>query len=193
MTNDDNKIHEAMTALRQFAADARQAWVYRDRTSGNWSATRDAIAKLSDQCNLLLSPEYLGDEPEPHRSAVAPFCVTLGQVWEVARNPLDSIGEELLRKVLSHPNLRVSDYGDEPSSGSPEQLARSIAEQAMQSNGDEPQPLTADQLKDIAQQLDGEAACIGADVFSDKLDSARLRVECLRDELNKLNLPKASE
>lgn len=59
--------------------------------------------------------------------------------------------------------------------------------------GAEPQPLTVDQLKDIAEQLSGEAACIGAALYCGKLDDARLSVECLRDELNKLNLPKASE
>lgn len=118
MTNDANKITREIESLKYLLEAVEYAWRMNHRHRCNWGIARTEIASLRDQCNLLLSPEYLGDEP---------------------------------------------------------------------------QPLTAAQLTEIAQQLDSEGACIGADVYCGELDSARLRVECLRDELNKLNLPKASE
>lgn len=118
MTNDADKITREIEKLKTLSQIVDLAcWVMNNHNDGDWRPVHDKIVKLREQCDLLLSPEYLGDAP---------------------------------------------------------------------------QPLTADQLKEIAEQLSGEAACIGADVHSDKLDDARERVELLRDELNKLNLPKAS-
>lgn len=68
MTYDANKITTGISKLQYLWQAVEMAWIMQNHNGGDWGVVHDAIVELREQCDLLLSPEYLGDEPQQKAS-----------------------------------------------------------------------------------------------------------------------------
>lgn len=68
MTYDADKISREIAEMKDIWFAVEMGWIMQNHNGGDWSIVRDEIVKLRDQCDMLLSLDYLGDEPQQKAS-----------------------------------------------------------------------------------------------------------------------------